>query len=442
MENGKQEVDLLIHAKWIVPVVPQNKVLEAHSLVVDKGKILALLPTEECKKQYQGRDSRKLDKHVLIPGLVNAHTHASMNLLRGVGNDVPLMDWLNNHIWPLEGKFVSDAFVYDGTRLAAAESLRGGVTCLNEMYFFPDEAARAATDMGIRMVVGLIVIDFPTVWAANADEYLSKGIAVHDSLKSNSLVTTAFAPHAPYTVSDAPLKKVQTYAEELDVPIHIHVHETADEVAQSVEQHGKRPLARMDELGLLTPRLLAVHMTQLTDEEITLCAERGISVMHCPESNLKLASGFCPTAKLSKAGVNTAIGTDGVASNNDLDMIGEMRTAALLAKGVSGDASAIPAAEALAMATINGAKALGLDATIGSLEVGKAADITAVELGNLENLPVYDVIAQIVYSASRYNVSDVWVAGAARLKSRKLVACDEQELLETAAKWQVKITKR
>jgi 5-methylthioadenosine/S-adenosylhomocysteine deaminase len=436
-----QTVDSLIHARWIIPVEPENTVFEHHSLVIHDGRITAILPTAEAKSAYQAHTEHRLDSHALIPGLVNVHTHAAMSLMRGMADDLPLMDWLQNHIWPAEAKWVSAEFVHDGSELAIAEMLKGGTTCFQEMYFFPDVVGRVANTAGIRACIGLIVIDFPTAWAKDADEYFRKGIAVHDQFRSNSLITTSFAPHAPYTVSDEPLNRIRTYAEELDIPVHMHVHETAFEVAQAEEQSGKRPIARLQELGLISPRLIAVHMTQLTDEEIALLAESGSHVAHCPESNLKLASGFCPVHKLMLAGVNVALGTDGAASNNDLDMFGEMQTAALLTKAVAGDATALSAAQALRMATLNGARALGLDQEVGSLQVGKAADIAAVDLGQLQTQPVYNPISQLVYAAGREQVTDVWVAGRHLLKQGQLTSLNEDEILAKAEDWRAKMAK-
>ncbi|MBL1274641.1 MAG: TRZ/ATZ family hydrolase, partial [Ectothiorhodospiraceae bacterium] len=363
-------IDTLIHARWIIPVAPADQVLEHHAIAVHEGCILEILPSHEADEKYTADAVHQLSGHALIPGLVNAHTHAAMSLFRGLADDLPLMDWLQNHIWPAEGKWVNAEFVADGTRLAIAEMLRGGTTCFNDMYFFPDETARVADNAGIRAVVGLIVIDFPTVWATNADEYLSKGIEVHDSYRNNPLITTAFAPHAPYTVSDEPLQRILTFADEMDVPIHMHLHETEHEVQEAESNTDLRPLARMEALGLISPRFMAVHMTQLVDEEIDQIATRGAHIVHCPESNMKLASGYCPVQKLLNAGVNVALGTDGAASNNDLDMFGEKRSAALLGKVVARDASALNATQVLHMATLGGAKALGLEAQIGSLEIG------------------------------------------------------------------------
>lgn len=434
-----QSVDTIIHARWIIPVQPDNTILENHSLVIHEGKIVDILPSSEAKGKFQAENEQNLSEHALIPGLINTHTHASMSLLKGYACDRPLMDWLQNYIWPAEAANVSPEFVYEGTQLALAESFRSGVTCLNEMYFFPDQAAKAASEAGMRMCVGLIVIDFPTVWAANAEEYLAKGVEVHDAFRHDPLITTALAPHAPYTVSDEPLKRIATLAEQLNIPIHMHVHETVHEVNEAVEKTGKRPLARLNELGLLSPRLLAVHMTQVTEEEITQLAEYGVHVVHNPQSNMKLASGICPTVQLLDAGINVALGTDGCASNNDLDMINEMHSAALIAKVTNQRADALPAHTALRMATLNGAKALGLDGITGSLEPGKVADIAAIDLSALETQPVYNPISQIVYAASRNQVSDVWVAGQQVLKQRQLTTLNEDELRTSAQRWADKI---
>ncbi len=434
------EIDTILHPRWIASVDDQNTVHHDYSIAIHEGRIHDLQPKQTILDKYSSDVEINLDKQLVIPGLINTHTHSPMSLMRGLADDLPLMDWLNNHIWPNEQKHVSAEYVYDGSLLACAEMIRSGTTCFNDMYFFPEETARAVKHAGMRATLGLILIDFPSAWAKDADEYLSKGIDLHDQLHGNSLITTAFAPHAPYTVSDEPLKRISTYAEELDIPIHIHLHETAHEVEEAESSSSKRPIERLNELGLLSPRLLAVHMTQLTDDEIKLVAETGTHVLHCPESNLKLASGFCPTYKLQQAGVNISLGTDGAASNNDLDMLAEMRTAALIAKAVANNASALPAADALRMATINAAKALGLDSEIGSIEVGKSADITVVDLSSIENQPVYNPVSQLIYSAGRENVSNVWVAGNHLLKDRELTTLDEKAILDKAKYWQEQIS--
>ena len=434
------KVDTLIHARWIIPVEPEFVTYDHHTLVIDSGKIIDLLPTDLAKQKYQGTTTENLENHALLPGLINCHTHAAMTLMRGIADDLPLMDWLQNHIWPLEHKWMSEAFVKDGTDLAIAEMILGGTTCFNDMYFFPEITAGQALHHGIRAKIGLIVIDFPSAWAQNSDDYIEKGLALHEQLRLSDLCTTAFAPHAPYTVSDEPLQKIRTLADELELPIHMHIHETLHEVEQAQAQTGLRPLQRLQELGLVNPSLIAVHMTQLSDEEISLFAESGAHIVHCPESNLKLASGFSPVARCLAAGINVALGTDGAASNNDLDMFGEMRTAALLGKAVAGDASAIPAMTALRMATINGAKALGLDACCGSLSVGKAADVIAIDLAHLETQPLYCPVSQIVYAASRQQVTDVWVAGKRLLKQRLLTTINLEDLKARIAEWQQRLS--
>lgn len=434
-----QTVDTLIHAAWIIPVEPDDRVLDDHSLAIHEGRLVAVLPTADARRSYRATAEIELPAHALIPGLVNAHTHAAMTLLRGLADDLHLMDWLQHHVWPAEARWVNEEFVQDGTELALAEMLRGGTTCFNDMYFFPEVTARTAAAAGMRATVGLILIDFPTGYAGNADDYLAKGLALHDAYRNHPLIRTAFAPHAPYSVSDAPLARVRVLADELDIPVHMHVHETAHEVEQAMAQQGRRPLARLQELGLVSPPLLAVHMTQLTDAEIGQCAAAGVSVVHCPESNLKLASGFCPVQRLLQAGVNVALGTDGAASNNDLDMLGELRTAALLAKAVSGDASALPAYQALRMATLNGATALGLGDRIGSLVPGKWADVCAIRLDEVESTPLYHPLSQIVYASGRQQVTDVWVAGEHLLKDRVLTRLDEAGILARARRWRARI---
>jgi 5-methylthioadenosine/S-adenosylhomocysteine deaminase len=431
--------ETLLHARWVIPVEPDATVLEYHSIAIDEGRISAILPSADARHSYQAQTTLELDQHALIPGLINAHTHAAMTLLRGIADDLHLMDWLQNHIWPAEQRWISEQFVHDGTQLAVAEMLRSGTTCFNDMYFFPEVSARVAASSMIRTCVGMILIDFPTAYADNPEEYFAKGLALHDEHKHHPLVSCAFAPHAPYTVSDQPLKKVRMLADELDLPVHIHLHETASEIANSLKDTGQRPLDRLEQLGLLSPNLVGVHMTQLEDSEIQRLSDNNTSVVHCPESNLKLASGFCPVQKLVDAGVNVALGTDGAASNNDLDMLGEMRSAALLAKAVHQDASALPAHTALRMATLNGARALGMADKTGSLETGKWADISSIDLGALETQPLYDPVSQLVYAAGREQVTDVWVAGQHVLKDRALTHLDTRELIQRAHGWQTRI---
>ena len=434
-----EKADFIINARWTVPVVPRGVVLTDHALVARDGRIVAILPQAQSRDRFECAIWLDRPDHVLIPGLINAHTHSAMTLFRGMADDMPLDEWLTQHIWPAEARWVSTDFTRDGAELAILEMIRGGTTCFQDMFFFPDVVAQAAVERPIRAAVGMIVLEVPTVWAQNTQEYLSKGLAVHDQFVGSPLIRTTFAPHAPYSVGDEALRQIRTLADELDVPIHMHVHETAAEVQGAIDEHGQRPLQRLDGLGLVNSQLTAVHMTQLTDTEIELLAAAGVSVVHCPESNLKLASGFCPVAKLHQAGVNIALGTDGAGSNNDLDMFSEMRTAALLAKGVADDAGAVTAEDALAMATINGARALGMGDEIGSLEAGKAADLVCVDLSAPASQPVHHPISQLVYSVSRDQVSDVWVAGQPVLIDRQLSNDNQEDILDRAHAWQRRI---
>ena len=435
-----ETIDLLIDARWVIPVEPAGRVLEHHSVAVRDGRILAMLPAAEAHAAYHATECVALPDHALIPGLVNLHTHASMALMRGLADDMALEPWLQDRIWPAEARHVSPQFVYDGTLLACAEMLRGGITCFNEMYFYPGDAARAALDMGMRAALGLIVIDAPTAYADDAEDYVAKGLALRDSLREQPLLSFCMAPHAPYTVSDRTFSRLVTLAEELDLPVHMHVNETQGEIEHSMAQHGVRPLERLLRLGLVGPNLIGVHATHLTHEEIMLLVTNGSSVAHCPSSNLKFASGFAPVARMLAEGVTVGLGTDGSASNNRLDLFQEMRLAALLAKAVSGDAGALPARQALAMATLDGARALKLDHAIGSIAPGKFADLTAVEFSAPEMLPCYDPISHLVYTAGRENVSHVWVAGRLLVENRALKNRPKNDLENLVVLWQNRLS--
>ncbi|MFI4970760.1 MAG: TRZ/ATZ family hydrolase [Lysobacterales bacterium] len=439
MADSLLPIDLLIEPRWLVPVEPHGIVLEHHAVAIDGERIVAVLPVAEARACYAPREHAELPEHALIPGLVNAHTHNPMTLMRGLADDLPLLRWLQEYIWPAEAKVMGPEFVRDGVELAVAEMLRGGTTCCNENYFFPDIQAATYRRLGFRAMVGLPVIEFPSAWAATRDEYFDKGLAVHDEFRDEPLLGTSFAPHAPYTVSDESFERIRLLSDQLELPVHLHLHETAHEVEEAKRERGARPFARMQALGLVNDHLIAVHMTQLTDAEIAACAEAGVSVVHCAESNLKLASGLCPAEQLRRAGVNLALGTDGCASNNDLDMFGEMRTAALLAKTVANDAGALDAASTLRAATLNGARALGWEMRIGSIEAGKQADLSAIRLDAIETQPMYNVISQLVYAASRHQVSDVWIAGQRKLRERVLVDLDVAELREKARRWRERI---
>jgi len=445
MSESNTPVDLIIKPRWVIPIDGDAPVLENHAVAIAGDTIVAVDASDAIDAQYNAASTSatvatiELNRHALMPGFINAHTHAPMTLLRGYADDLPLTEWLTSHIFPAEAKWVDAEFVAAGAELALAEMIQSGTTCFNDMYYFPDIVARAAEVAGVRACVGMIVLDAPTVWAQDADEYIGKGLDLMDALRHSPLITTAFAPHAPYTVADRPLERIRTLADELECGIHTHVHETAGEVDDSIKAHGMRPLQRLAQLGLLSPRLVAVHMTQLTPAEITGVAEHGVKVTHCPQSNLKLASGICPLATLIDAGITVAIGSDGAASNNDLDMLAELQTASLLAKGASGDPAALPAFEALKAATLNGAEALGLSHITGSISTGKQADLIAIDLSAAATQPVYNPVSQLAYSATREQVTDVWVAGRRLLEHRRLTTIDEAAVIAKAAEWRDKI---
>jgi len=438
-ETTRFAADFIIEAAWIIPVEPKDVVLENYAVAVKGQKILALLPCEEMKTRCAASQVRRLHSHVLIPGLVNLHTHAAMTLMRGWADDVKLMDWLTDHIWPVERKHVSAQFVEDGTLLACAEMIRGGITCFNDMYFFPEMAARAALASGMRAALGIVVIEFPTAYANDAQDYLQKGLAMRDELKHEPLLSFAMAPHAPYTVSDRSFEQIVMLSEQLQIPINTHLHETQEEIRESLSKCGMRPIARLERLGVLGANFIAVHAVHLETAELALLAELGCSVAHCPSSNLKLASGIAPVDAMLRAGINVGIGTDGAASNNRLDLFFEMRAAALLAKAQSDNAEAVPAHTALRMSTLNAAKALGLEQNIGSIEPGKFADLCAVDLDCLEMAPCYHPASHLVYAGGREHVSDVWVAGRHLVEAGRLVYIDEQAIRGKAADWRARI---
>ncbi|EJM83530.1 MULTISPECIES: TRZ/ATZ family hydrolase [unclassified Pseudomonas] len=439
MPNTAAALDLLLLPTWLVPVEPAGVVLKEHGLGIRDGRIVFIGPRPAALK-LNATEVRELPGMLLSPGLINAHGHAAMTLFRGLADDLPLMTWLENHIWPAEAKWVDEAFVRDGTDIAIAEQIKGGITCFSDMYFFPKVASERVHNSGIRAQIAIPILDFPIPGAGTADDAIRQGVELFNDLKHHERIKVTFGPHAPYTLGDETLEKIRVIAEELDASIHMHVHETAFEVQQAVEQRGERPLARLARLGLLGPRFQAVHMTQISDEDLVMLVESNTNVIHCPESNLKLASGFCPVERLWQAGVNVAVGTDGAASNNDLDLLGETRTAALLAKAVAGSATALDAHRALRMATLNGARAMGIEADVGSLEVGKAADIVAFDLSGLAQQPVYDPVSQLIYATGRDCVKHLWVGGKQLLDDRRLTRLDEEQLCATAKAWGQRIS--
>ena len=433
-----KNVDTRVDAGFVVPIEPAQT-LAGHSILIEGGRIVALVPCDEADRDYVAREHVALPEHVLMPGLVNAHTHAAMSLFRGIADDIPLARWLAEHIWPREAKFVAPDFVYDGARLAAAEMLKGGVTCCNDMYFFPESSARAFLETGMRAMLGLVVLEFPTPYAADADGYLQAGLRVRDAYKHEARLAFALAPHAPYTVGDAAFSKIVMFAQELDLPIETHLSETADEVAQSEARYGLTPLARLHSLGATGPGFIAIHGVHLTPADIELLAIHGGHVIHCPASNMKLGSGIAPIAGLMTKGVNVALGSDGAASNNRLDLFGEMRLATLLAKVAAHDAGALPAHEVLRAATLGGARALGLDRTLGSLVPGKEADIVAVDLSGVTASPCYDPVSHLVHVVGRDAVTDVWVGGRRVVANRALTTVDEAAIVGRARYWQEKL---
>lgn len=436
---GPVNADLVIEARWLATMAPAQSTLENHSVIVQAGVIVEILPIFNARQKYTATSLICLDDHVLIPGLINLHTHAGMSMMRGIADDLPLMKWLNEHIWPAEHAVVSEHYVKDATLVACAEMLSSGITCFNDMYFYPQAAAIASTQAGMRANLGLVVLEFPSAYASDPDDYLQKGFTAHDSWRDNPLISSCIAPHAPYTVSNQTFEKVITYAEQLSLGVHTHLHETRDEIAQSEAQYGLRPLQRLAEFGLLGPNLVAAHCVHLQSNEIEVLAEYGCHVAHCPSSNLKLASGIAPIAQLLAKGVNVGLGTDGVASNNRLDIFTEMRLAALLAKGVNEDATVIPAHQALEMATINAARAMGLDDKIGSIEVGKLADLAAVKLSDLATTPYYDPISHLVYTCGREQVTHTWVSGELRYSNGVYANIEPIELKEIINTWQPKL---
>ena len=434
-ERIPSPVDLRIDARWMIPVEPAG-VLAGHALIVDGGRIVALVPADEADRSYTPRSRVTLPDHALLPGLVNAHTHAAMTLMRGIADDVPHRAWLEQHIWPREGRFVAEDYVHDGTLLAASEMLRGGITCCNDMYFYPDAAARAYEQAGMRAMLGVPILDFPTSYAADAEGYLQRGLEARDAWKHFPRLSFALAPHAPYTVGDASWASVVTYARQLDLPIQTHVGETRHEVAEARAATGESPLGRLDRLGATGPGFIAIHAVHVDADDIDLLAAQGCHVVHCPTSNMKLASGVAPVAAFLERNVNVALGTDGAASNNRLDLFSEMRLASLLAKVTTGDAGALPAARMLRMATLDGAAALGLDGEIGSLTAGKQADVVAVRLADIETIPLYDPVSHLVHAAGRELVTDVWVAGTRVVDDRMPVRIDMPALASRARAWQ------
>jgi len=416
-----EPVDTLVSARWVIPVEPDGRVLEDHAVAMRSGRIVAILPSEEARRRFDARETIERPSHVLLPGLVNAHTHAAMVVRHGRAETLPP-----------ERRWSDPEYVRDGTELAVAEMLRGGVTCFADMQPWPEVVATTATAAHIRASVGLVVSETPTSWAGSADEYIDRGMRLRDEYRGDPLITMHFAPQS---AADATLARVRRLADELDLRVAMPLHETAGEVEQCVRDYGERPLARLAALGLASPQLLAIHMTQVEPREVDLLAESGVSVVHCPESNLRLGAGVCPVARLLSRGIAVALGTDGAAANNDLDLLAEARVAGLVSAGVAATPTDLAAGSLLRMATLEGARALGLGEGTGSLLPGKWADLCCIDLRRARSWPVHDVATAVIYAASSQQVTDTWVAGRRLLADARLTLMDESAVLERAETW-------
>ncbi len=428
--------DLLISAPWVLPVAPDNTVLDDHALAVSDGQIVALGLRATLEAQYQANERIALTDHILLPGLVNAHGHGAMSLLRGAGEDQPLKAWLEETIWPMEAALVNHEFVRLGTELAIAEMLLSGTTTFSDMYFLPEVVGEVAAEQGIRVQLAFPIIEFPNVWSENAEEAIHKGLALFNKFRHHERVNVAFGPHSAYSVSTADLERVGMYTAELEIPIHMHLHETAVEVADARASNGGNSwVEQLHAIGLLGPHFQAVHMTQLSDTELGLIADTGTEVVHCPTSNLKLASGYCPVTQLHQHGVTVGLGTDGAASNNRLDMFDEARLAALLAKHHEQDAAAGNAPDVLKMATYDGARVLGIEELTGSLEVGKQADFITVDSTALGMLPLYNPFAALIHGNAGNAVDNVFIGGEALVKDGQLTKLSLRELAQRVQTW-------
>ena len=401
--------------------------------IIDVGKSVDLLRAYPDAKVITGENK------VLLPGLINTHSHAAMVFFRGLADDLPLKEWLEKHIWPAEAKWLSPEFVYDATELACLEMLKAGITTYNDMYFFGDSTARATRSLGMRAMLGAGIIDFPTMVASTPDEYLANAERFIGNWKGDDMIFPCLAPHGAHTCGPETLKRSKKLAERLDVKLHMHLSETRWEVEEIISRHGKRPVEYLDSIGFLDEGLIAAHCVHLDDAEIGLLSKRSVSVSHCIESNLKLASGIAPVPEMIRAGIIVSLGTDGAASNNDQNILSEMSTAAKLHKAMANDPTVLDSKTALLMATRWGAEALGLGNKIGSLEKGKAADIISIDLKKPHLSPIYDIYSHIVYSAMASDVDTVIVGGKQIIQNRSHVEVSEDAILKKSAEWQTRI---
>ena len=437
--NNKKKVSTIISATWIYTSNSKNELLSNYSIVIKNDKIIDLVLQDKVFEKYEANEVYQLTDHIITPGLINTHTHVAMSLFKGFADDLPLQDWLNNYIWPAEKKFVNSQFVKEGSILALSEMIKSGITTYNDMYFFPDSTAEASKDLGIRSNIGLVVLDFPTNYASDPEDYLAKGFNFRDKWRNEDLISTSIAPHAPYSVSDKAFNLINTYSEELDINIHIHLHETILEIEDSIEKYGITPIQRLNNLGIIGPSMIAAHCVHLNEQDLSILTSNKVNIVHNPSSNMKLGSGIADVTKMLKQNLNVSLGTDSSASNNRLDIIEEMRLAALLIKGKTKSPELLSAVQAINMATINGAKALGLDSLIGSIEINKKADLISIDLNSITAQPIYNPLSTLVYSSSRSDVDYVWINGDIKLKDKKLINIDEDKIIQIAKKWQTKI---
>lgn len=430
----------VINCKYLVTLNSDLDIFKNYSLIIKDDKILDILPQLKAKEKYQNvTRTINFNKHAVMPGLINAHTHLPATFMRGYADDLPLETWLKKKMWPVENKIMCSEFIYESSIYSICEMLLNGITCFNDMFFFSEDIAKAANDSKVRANIGTHIFDYPTPWVIGSDQYIKQGLDVYQQYKNHELISASLNPHAPYSVSDETFIKVRDAAEKYNMKICCHLHETKKEVRKSLKQYGMRPVERLNKLGILNSNFQAVHMTQWKDEEIELFKNKNIKVIHCPESNLKLASGICPTQKLLRHGITVGIGTDGAASNNDLDILLEMRTASLIAKIHNQDPTTMPALEVLNMATLNNAEVMGLEDKIGSLEINKQADFIAIDMDNLNTQPLFDLTSQLIYSTNSYQVTDVFVAGIQLVKDRDICLFSKDYLIGLANKWKEKI---
>lgn len=435
------EVDLLVRNGTLVTVDAQHRVIPAGAVALAAGRIVAVGPEAEVARAYRGREVLDADGGLILPGLVNAHTHAAMALFRGIADDLRLMDWLRNYIFPAEARNVSADFVRAGTRLAALEMILSGTTTFVDMYYFEDQVAEAAREAGLRVVAGESIIDVPGGAPDNKtpSQALAYAQAFLERWKGDPLVVPAVAPHSTYLLSPELLKATRALADRYGAPILIHLSESSDEQKLIRERYGKTPTEHLRDLGVLRKGLVGAHGVWLTASDRAILKEAGAGVAHCPESNMKLASGTAPVREMLAEGVRLGIGTDGAASNNDLDMFEETLAASLLAKHASGDPTAAPAGAVLELATLGGARALGMEDRIGSLEIGKRGDLVLVGLDSPRLHPLYDPISHLVYAAKGSDVRHVVVEGRVVMRDRKVLTLDQAAVVAEAERLRTKI---